>query len=90
MGGGRSDAQIGVVCQLEGPAPRPLGEVALVDGLNSPRDALDQVLFVERPRGLAEDLGVSAAQLRDGHLSQVLHRLVDIEYHHHASGVLSG
>ena len=42
------------------------------------------------PRRFAEDLTVALAELRDGHSSQFAHDLLDIERHHHASGVLSG
>jgi hypothetical protein len=64
-----------------GPTARPLGKVAFVHGLEPPGDALDQVLLVERPRRLAEDLGVALAELRDRHAVQRLHGRVDINGH---------
>jgi hypothetical protein len=59
-----------VVGQFLGPAPCPLGQVALGQGLNPPSDLANQMLLVPAAAFLAHDGGVPAAQFVHGHLLQ--------------------
>jgi hypothetical protein len=72
-------AQVGVVGGFLGAAAGPLGQPALGVGLHAPGDPLPEPILVAGPRGLAEDLDVSATQFPDGHPLQGGHLACDVQ-----------
>ena len=67
---GRREAKKGVVGQLPGPAPGPLGEVSFLHRLQAPQDPAHQSLPVSRRGRFTEELGVTAAQFGHAHRLQ--------------------